>query len=537
MRNDKTYEGNPYLRIVEGNNIEDDSLYNLASVSHLTDHNVILSSYPAVENLEWINRCFKNVWLCPENETYEKDWFKNLVINYKGLLRNYRIKGTIDNDPYGYSYRIGYVNGACFFLTGDREEFLDVESIANECKLDIGIVNVYPDNSFTFSTTWDLLPASILPTQEKPYEDFMNEIFISLRTDSYYNHVTERTILDTLHYMTGLFHIKDETYVDEDESKTLFISDGRSSIGTQIKILIRYKGLTNIHHVDESQLDSINIHDYDYLFFLTSEDFYYRNAMFLQKVSQQFKGKTVNMNCLGNLYRDKNLEKWQEAGIPCSNFVKGFKNIPEIPFDPPYIIRCNSGQDNTSNPVLAYNKESLEEWPWYLWGSKYADFIIQEFVDTSVDGKFYMARALFAGRTIIPSYAIETNTWNCRLSHKIMSKRHHGRRSFYEILPDFSSRCFRDLQKAIDAVGADVGCIDFGMLPGGAVVPWEFAINFGYDYSIHWMYETCEVFAMMVNEMLGLVESKLRIDPDDARSILTEANLETKIWHYPPCRV
>ena len=539
MFDETIYEGNPFIRVVdELIDFMDDDIYALASLSHLNDHNFVLTTSPSIQDTPWLVRAFNTMWIQFSKESYSNTkWLLEMAQQFNGPIYNIALNPEhIDNTPYGYDYRIGCVGGNMYWLEGEREQFLDVASIARDNNLDIGIINVHNDDSYTISTKWKLTPSYLTPGGEDASAEFHNAIWEFLGANPKYNKVSGKDISNTVRHMAGLFTVWDEIYVDDYEKKALFVFNDNSSICSQIKALIKFKDLKNIEYVTDSMdLTSVDVKKYDYIFFMTNEYFYYQQSMFLQKIAQEFKGETFNLDALPNMYRDVTADLWERYGVPAARAVRGFGEIPDIPFSPPYVLRAASGQDNKSNPTVFYNKEEMKTWPWWTWVDSYAEFVVQQFIDTSIDGKFYLGRALFADDTILPSYAMEATDWNCRLNYRTMTKRSHRISCFEDILPGFNSDCYAQIRRAINMVAMDAGCLDFG-IKDGVIIPWEFGTNFGYDYSVHHKVETCRTFATMINLMMAMIECGLRLSDRDAEVILEEANLETRLWHYPPTR-
>lgn len=525
---DPSDSSSPYLRVL---NLASEDFANLVALSHLYDYNYN-DFLPRYNDINLLNR-YKSVWLSGDMKFFEdnKEWIEKIKSEYYGRLFNSELDHTtINNIQYEDDFRVGIVCGETVALSEvsiENEEL--ARNFATDIDLEIGVI-ISRGGQLYSQTVWDI------NLNRTDYEAEQSALFIQKISDvlgapSYWNSVKANHVKRAYNHKIGLFEI-DLDYEDIATNKTLFISDRCNMFGTQLEVLIRYKGLDSVEIYNGQNPDSINLNSYDTIVFITGENYADNHPIFIQKVGRTFKGRLINYDCQGFFYRDTVLSQWKGIG---PDFVNAFgHNIPsedEIPFGPPYIMRATKGHAGLSNMTLFYQHEDLKSWPWWIWGLDFADHIIQEYIDVGIHGTFDVGRIMWVGDMLIPMYALETRSWQGRPDRDVCLRRAVGQNCFSELIRGFDQiKDFESQMKhIISLTNIEIGALDFGV-KGGRVIPWDVTAKWGHGFLAHQPEASSENFTLLINSLFDMIDNPLRITLDEALMILEEAEIEAKPW-------
>jgi hypothetical protein len=526
-----------YLRITT-ETLDSDSLFGLAALSHIYDYHSSLW-YPRYENVQNLNGIYSALWLSVDASFYssKKEWLNKTKKYFSGKLLNFNINpSVVNNVSFAYPLRIGYIKGRIFFLSGESTESIDTKSFVDFCEenfIDIGVVNLF-NGSFTVSTVWNL---NVTRTEEeaKHSKKFLEGIFDEVGVEPYWNTPKSHHITKVEDYLDGLYDV-DLSYTDDVSSRTLIVADSRNQTAEQLKVLLRSKNMSSVELYTGNNPSSIDLSRYSSLVFFVGETYSYKNAIFLHKVRQEFDGLVLNGKSLDNLLRDKIFDLWRSAGFSCPRYKSAFgytiPELEEVDFGPPYIIRAVKGHNATSNMSVVHDYQYVKEWPWWIWGDCYADFMIEEFIDVSAEGTYDVGRAMVIGETVIPFYALRCRSWEARPLRDRVVLRSVGTGCFEEVIRGFGTveSPYEVLRNVINVLGIDVGVVDFSVKEG-KIIPWDVTIKWGHGLINHWIEDSSRNFSLFVNNLMKLVNNPLRITSKEAQNVLEESELEIRLWN------
>jgi len=528
---DPSGSSSPYLRVLNSTTSSED-FSNLVALSHLYDYNY--SDFrPYYNDISILNRAYRSLWLSGDMKFFEdnKEWIDNLKREYEGRLFNSELDyTTINNIQYEDEFRVGVVCGNTIQLIDTTIENEDLaKRFADGVNLEIGVVISRGGHLYS-QTIWDI---NLNRTERESQQSaqFIQMVSDALGAPSYWNIVKPSHVKRAYDNKIGLFEI-DLDYEDKATNKTLFISDKCNMFGTQLEVLIRYKGLDSIEIYNSENPDSINLNLYDTIVFITGENYADNHPIFIQKVGRVFKGTLINYDCQGFFYRDTVLNEWKGIG---PDFINAFGyNIPEeekIPFGPPYIMRATKGHAGLSNMTLFYQYEDMKNWPWWIWGLDFADHIIQEYINVGINGTYDVGRVMWIGDTLIPMYALETNSWQGRPDRSVCLKRAVGQHCFSELIRGFDEvedfEC--QMRHIINLTRIEIGALDFGV-KNGKVIPWDVTSKWGHGFLAHQPETSSENFTLLINALFNMINNPFRINSNESLIILEESEIEAKPW-------
>lgn len=519
-----------FLRIIT-QEIQNDQLNNLSSVAHMHDHNVN-SWYTGYNDWDYVNRTYETLWLCTDKSFYDQQrkWINVARKNFNGKLINFFLDPEfLCNVDFDYSSRYGYVKGKTVKLTGkDRSDVRDYAKMVN---LDVGLICFHGDKPIIL-TDWNL---NLTGTRKeaKRSAEFLHLILEYIGVSPYWNTVDPRQIMKVVQYTSGIYSF--DNYEDRGPS-SLIITEPYSTFASQLQCLIRSKNLTSIKLYTSDSPEDLNLQLYETIYFIVGDLWSLRHSIFLEKLKQEYQGKLINFSCLYDLTRDIVHNNWEENDIFCARYVRGFGyTIPEkatIPFGPPYIIRSTFGHAGQSNMVEMMDYDYIRSWPWWTWGQHYADFIIQEKIDVSVEGTYDLGRIAWVKDKLFPLYAIRGTNWMVRPERSSTILRSMNEDCFSEVIRGFDDipGFNKQIQNIIKATKIDVGSMDFSVKEG-KIIPWDVTIKWGHELVNHWQERSSNSITCIINAVLKELNNPLEISTDETRTILEEAAMETKAWN------
>lgn len=528
----------PYLHIIPTHTFTNE-FYALCTMCRAYDYN-----YNEFQNYYYdinrLNDSYKTLWLSVEPSFYtkRKDWLDEVKRNYSGLIINADLNpDVINNVIFAYDLRVGYVYGNLTYLSGStpitQQIQNDILEFANENQLDIGIINLYKAK-FSINNYWEL---NVTKTDDEAAmsAQFMNSVFRSIGAPEYWNKVYPEDINICSNYMEAMYHL-DLDYVDNATTKTLVVHDSNNLFHTQLSTILRSKDVSSISFCDGRGLLTLPLNDFDTIFFIVGDDFFYKHATAIQRIKQQYEGKLINFDFLSSSTRDAIFDKWLSNNIPCPRYKSVFGyNVPhkeEVPFDLPYVLRLTDGHSGRSNMVQCVTHNYVKEYPWWIWGDIRADWMIQEFVDVSVDGTYDCGRLLWVYDKVFPMYALRDKMWECRPRRTSVTHRSVGKNCFSVLIRGFDKveNFDEQIRNIIKATDIDIGVLDFSV-KDGKVIPWDVNIKWGNGLIRHWEEEYSNTMTEILNTIFEGIGNPLRLQSWETKILLKEAEVEAREWN------
>ena len=145
-------------------------------------------------------------------------------------------------------------------------------------------------------------------------------------------------------------------------------------------------------------------------------------------------------------------------------------NSTIVPLEGDYLIRKRTGHGNQSNPT----KITI--------GS---DYLVQKFIDTSIDGKFYSGRIAVIGNEFYPMYSCSSSHWNTNVHAGYIETFRDDRECFSD-LPNFTIKMYEVFRLWRLENHLELGALDFSIHNGRPMI-WEAqtALAFESPFSDH----------------------------------------------------
>lgn len=281
--------------------------------------------------------------------------------------------------------------------------------------------------------------------------------------------------------------------------KTLIVTNqDHFALLSMIQWLLIYKEAENVEfvlfpHGKDALNKARNLNSYDNVWLFVDQEFGFHWPK-LQAALKYFDGNFYMGGTPDKLKRFAMREVWRKAGLYNPGIVRGpVHDLSALPFGPPYIARRDEGHQDFSNPEVIWKQSELEDWlireDNRMMGNLHINprnlapvgdrYVIEEFVDTSVEGIYHQARVTRIGDTIYPKqYQYAPKLWNPQMASpeegKVQLKGTIGPLANHFKMEDFLPY--------FDAFNSTICALDFSMDHQGRIVPWEivtcFAIRF-----------------------------------------------------------
>lgn len=300
------------------------------------------------------------------------------------------------------------------------------------------------------------------------------------------------------------------------------------SLVAYMRLIKERVGIEGIDFFDVSKEDNYSGEDLhnvvenstDVLFFV-NEQFAF-NCHWLETFLNFFNGRVVNKNLWGqhrwNVYR-----RWRDEGINVPQQIKGpINDLDDVPFGPPYIIRRQLGHGGSSRQTFIETNTDLNTWveEW-----KTTDYLLEEFVDTSLYGFKYQARVTRIGDKLIPKNVTIASDWYCQPENRNnadIHKVYEGLNCLYK-MPFYVDE--KKLFKIFEAQGNEILSLEFSFL-NGEIIPWE--VNYPFDFvtdcpdTKEATPEIVELQQELINSFLHYFGLDCQVDYEQAKSLYEE---------------
>lgn len=307
----------------------------------------------------------------------------------------------------------------------------------------------------------------------------------------------------------------------------------------------------------------VKMPEYDVIWFHVPSHWVFIHRDWLEPLLQDFPGKVIPTKDLWSLTRFDVHNTWLRLGIRTSRIVRGSPDaLGGIPFGPPWIVRGFFGDGGWGRETIIHSDADLNRWQdenwtddlqrtWWTFFNKNffttAEYIVEEFINTSRDDYFHCARGMWVDGELIPQQVVYAPRWNVKgtLSFDNTAITQHHHLTCFDHLPEAPVVIWK--LKLLCSMIGNFGFIDFSIDHNGDVVPWEININPGYgtildkvrsvligqdsEWSV--VEETVQTTTKLYNSIFKMLDIDLTITEKEMDPLWRDYCLTTESYKLP----
>lgn len=320
-------------------------------------------------------------------------------------------------------------------------------------------------------------------------------------------------------------------------AKTLILTNlEQHNFLAQLRWLFLYKGIEEVdflvYHRDSGFFKKLaKINNYDHVWLGHNQYYYCKDRWeMIEFAFLHFWGILHRGGLPGMLARHEMREVWKQSGFRAQpRWVMGpVKKLP--PFGPKCLVRRPLGHKNDSHATLISSMDELYNWCSIEQTS--FDYLIEEFIDTSVDGVFYDGRVCKIGSVIIPEMTKWSKYWNP--PHAPIAYTKYFKKGSIAPLEEATRRKLdlKEFFPYFQVLGSDIAALDFSVNHSGEIVPWEVVPFFAlHDSECSLSEDEVNDQQLIINTIFETLGLEARVSYDDVYVMLATI-LKNGIRHF-----